>query len=78
MEGFFGPAPINPVNVEPSIINENWPHFNNISDVNFTVTSPLVPCFLCGVNVKPTGVVKLFCDHPNLTLVMQIISHRAP
>ena len=30
------------------------------------VTSPLVPCFVSGVNVKPTGVIKLFCDHPNL------------
>ena len=37
------------------------------SDVNFTVSSPLVPCFLSGVNAKPTGILKLFCDHPNLT-----------
>ena len=28
---------------------------------------PLVPCILSGVNVKPTGVLKVFCDHPNLT-----------
>ena len=59
--------PINPVNVEPSIINENWPRFNIISDVNFTENSPIVPCILSGVKVKPTGVLKLFCDHPNLT-----------
>ena len=67
MESFFGPPPINPVNVEPSVINENWPRFNVISDVNFTVNSPLVPCLLSGVNVNPTGVLKLFCDYPNLT-----------
>ena len=29
--------------------------------------SPLVRCILSGVNVKPTGVLKLFCYHPNLT-----------
>ena len=67
MEGIFGPPPINPVNVEPSTINENWPRFNIISDVNFTVNSALVPCILSSVNVKHTGVLKLFCDHPNLT-----------
>ena len=63
----FGPVAINPVNIEPLIINGNWPRFNIISDVNFTVTSPLVPCILSSVNVKPTGVLKLSCDHPNLT-----------
>ena len=67
MESPFGPAPINPVIIDPSIINENWPRFNIISYVNFTVYFPLVPCILSGVNVKPTGVLKLFCDHPNLT-----------
>ena len=40
MEGVFGPHPINLVNVEPSIINENWPGFIIISDVNFTLNSP--------------------------------------
>ena len=49
-ESIFGPAPINPINIEPSIINENWPRFDNISDVNFTVNSPLVPRTLSGVN----------------------------
>ena len=67
MEGIFGPPPINPVIIEDSLFNKNWPRFSVISDVNFTVNSPLVPCILCGVNVKPTGVLKLFCDHPNLT-----------
>ena len=67
MESMFGPPPINPVNFEDSLINEKWPRFNVISDVNFTVNSPLVPCILSGVNVKPTGVLKVFCDHPNLT-----------
>ena len=41
MESLFGSAPINPDNVEPSIIDENWPRFNFVSDVNFTVNSPL-------------------------------------
>ena len=67
IEGIFGPSPINPVDIENSVIKENWPRFNVISDVNFSVTSPLVPCILSGINVKPTGVKKLFCDHPNLT-----------
>ena len=67
MEGFFVPPPINPVNIEDSLINENWPRSNIISDVNFTANSPLVPCTLSGVNVKPTGVLKVFCDYPNLT-----------
>ena len=67
MESIFGPPPINPGNIEDSLINENCPRFNVISDVNFTVNSPLVPCILSGVNVKPTGVLKLFSDHPNLT-----------
>ena len=40
MEGIFGPPPINPVNIEDSLINENWPRFDIISDVNFTVNSP--------------------------------------
>ena len=43
MESLFGPPPINPVNIESSVINENWPHFDVISDVNFTGNSPLVP-----------------------------------
>ena len=32
-----------------------------------TYISPFVPCILSSVEVKPTGVLKLFCDHPNLT-----------
>ena len=67
IESLFGPPPMNPVNIEDSLINENWPRFNNISDVNFTVNSPFVPCILSGVDVKPTGVLKVFCDYPNLT-----------
>ena len=53
MESLVGPPPFNPVNIESSVINENWPSFNVISDVNFTVNSPLVPCILSGNNVKP-------------------------
>ena len=67
MEGIFGPPLNDPVIVEPSIIIENWPRSNTFSDVNFTVNSPFVPCILSSVNVKPMGVLKLFCDHPNLT-----------
>ena len=67
MESIFSPLPINPFNIEDSLINENWPRFNVISDVNFTVNSPLVPCILSGVNIKLTGVLKLFCDYPYLT-----------
>ena len=67
MESIFGPVPINPVHIEPCIINENWPRFNIISDVRFTRNSPLVPCILSNVNVKPTGVLKLICDHLILT-----------
>ena len=67
MEGILGPLSINPVNVEPSIINDYWPRFNIISDVNFTANSSLVPCTLSSVAVEPTGVLKLFCGYPNLT-----------
>ena len=66
MESIFGPAFINPDNIGDSLINEIWPRFHVISNVNFTVNSPLVPCILSVVNVKPTGVLKLFCDHLNL------------
>ena len=67
MESIFGLMLINSVNIEDSLINENWPRFDNISNDNFTVNSPLVPYILSSVDVKPTGVLKLFCDHPNLT-----------
>ena len=55
MDGIFGPPPINPVNIEDSLNIENWPRFNILSDVNFNVYSPLVPCILSSVVVKPTG-----------------------
>ena len=67
MKIIFDLVPKNPVKMEPSNINENWPRLDNISDVNFTVHSLLVPCILPLVNVKPTGVLKLFCDHSNST-----------
>ena len=80
LETIFGPVPISPLNFEPSVNNENWPRFNNISGVHFTVVSPLVPCVLFSVDVKPTGVIKLFCHHPNLAWVnvtkVTIISSR--
>ena len=66
LESTFGPVPINPINIELSNIRENWPRFINISDVTFIVNSPR-PCILSSINLKPTGVLKLFCDHPNLT-----------
>ena len=65
-EDIFGPTLINPVNIESSVIDENWPRFDIISDVNFNVNSPLVPCILSSVKIKPKGVFKLFCDHLNL------------
>ena len=67
MESISDPLLINPVSIEPSIVNENWSRFNKISDVNFTVNSSLVPFILTSVNVKPTGLLKVFCDDPNLT-----------
>ena len=67
MQTIFGTLPINPVNIETLIIKENWSCLGVISDVNFFVNSPLVPCILTSVNVKPTRVLKMFCDHPNLT-----------
>ena len=33
MESIFGPPPINPVNIQSSIINENWTRFNIFSDL---------------------------------------------
>ena len=42
MESIFGPPPINTVNIESSVINENWPRFNIISDVNFTMNNSYI------------------------------------
>ena len=67
MKSVFDRVSTNPVTIEVSLINENWPRFDVVSYVNFTVNSRLVPCVLSRVDVKPTGVLKLFCDHPNLT-----------
>ena len=67
MENIFGRAPTNPVNIEPSIINENGSRFNVVSDVDFTLNSPFVPCILSSVNVRPTCAIKLYCDHAMLT-----------
>ena len=44
MERIFGLVPNNPVNMTRSIIDENWPRFNVISNVTFTVNSP--PCLM--------------------------------
>ena len=67
MEILFGAVTINLVNIEHSLLNENWPRFNNISGFNFTVISPSFPCIFGSVNVKPTDVLNLFWNHPNLT-----------
>ena len=77
VKNIFGPVPISPVKIEPSIINEMWPRSNVISDVIFTLNSPL-PCFLSGVIVKPTGVLKLFSDYPNSTWEHVNIIHSRP
>ena len=60
----FSLVPVNLVHIELSNINQNWPRFNIISNVDFIVNSPLVPCILSGVFVKPMGVMKLFCHYP--------------
>ena len=52
MESIFRFDFINPVNIEPYIMNENWPRFKIISDVSFTVNSLLVPCVLSSVNKR--------------------------
>ena len=62
-ETIFGLAPVNFVHIEPSTVDESWPRSNKISDVNFTVNSPLVLCILSGVDVKPTGVINLSYHH---------------
>ena len=31
VESIFGPPPVNPVNIEDSLINENWPRFNGFN-----------------------------------------------
>ena len=63
MESIFGPVAIITVKIEDSLINKNWPRFSNISNVSFSVNSPLVPCILSNVNLKSASVIKLFCDH---------------
>ena len=63
MESIFGPVPKNPVVIESSIVKENWPRFDVILYVNFTVNFPPVPCILFGVNLKPRDITELFCDH---------------
>ena len=73
MESISDPVPFNLVDMEPSIINEKWPRFIIISDVNFSVNSPLVPCILSRVIVKPTSVIKLFCD--DLILICEHITN---
>ena len=67
MEKIFGPVPFNLINIEPSKMIEIWTRFNVVSNINFIVNSLFVPCMLSNVIVKPTGVLKLFFDHPNLT-----------
>ena len=67
MEGVFGPVPISPFKIEDSLISENWPLSSIISIVNFSVNSTPVQHILSDVNVKPAGVIKLFCDHRYLT-----------
>ena len=49
---FFGPILINLVQIEPSNFNANWPGLKVISDVNFTVNSPYVPCILSCVKLQ--------------------------
>ena len=68
IQSIFSSVSNNPGKIEDSIINENWPRFKIISEVNSTVNSRLVPCILSNVKVKPVVVVKLFSDYLNLSL----------
>ena len=45
------------VQLRNSIINEEWPSFIIISDVNFTLNSPSVPCILS--SAKANGCFKI-------------------
>ena len=68
MESIFCPVPKIAVNIKDSNINENWPCFNFIiSEVSFSVQSPLVPSILPSVTIRPVSVIKLFYDHPYST-----------
>ena len=67
MESIFGPVSISLVNIDPSIINANWPRSEINSDVLSTVNSPCPSVFLSSVELKPKSVFKLFCDNPNST-----------
>ena len=67
MESIFGPVPINPVNIEQSLINKTWPCFSKFFNVNSSINSAFVPCILSNVNVQPTSLLKQFCDNPDLT-----------
>ena len=53
--------------VPSKLILQKWQRFNILSDGIFSVHSPPVPCMLSSVNIKPTGVTKLFRDQPDLT-----------
>ena len=53
MESIFGPVPINPVNIEDSLINENWPvfiSFRNLERILNTTEADEVRFDLCNVN----------------------------
>ena len=67
MKRIVGLVPINSVNIEHSIMRASWPRSNIISDADFTVNCPFGPCTLSKNNVKPTGLLQLFFDHPTLT-----------
>ena len=59
-------VPINPVNIEPSSCNENWPRFI-VFPLLILAWTPPSSRVSCLVNFKPIGVLKLFCDHRHIT-----------
>ena len=66
MENSSGNFFNNPVHLEPSVINENRPHSTDSFDDSFNLDSPLVQCTFPCAHVKPSGVLKQFCNHSDL------------
>ena len=57
----------NPNITEQSNTTKIWPSFYNVSEVTLTENFLFVRFDFSSVNVKTTGVSKLFCEHINLT-----------
>ena len=68
IESNFGPFLNNAAKVEPSNLDESRPRFNKISDVDFTLNSPLVPCnfFSCQNEAYARNKIVLWPPYFNL------------